>query len=101
MTLGRFRHRKGSHSRILAIAQDLDQVSKQLVGDLALQGVYVGTSSWKYEGWLGRLYTRDRYSYRGKVASSRFERDCLKEYAEVFKAVSVDVAYYDFPQNSM
>ena len=24
---------------------------------LAAKGVYVGTSPWKYEGWLGRLYT--------------------------------------------
>ena len=39
-----------------------------------------------------------RYEYRGKVAKTRFERDCLREYAEVFKTVSVDAAYYDFPR---
>ena len=65
---------------------------------LAAQGVYVGTSSWKYEGWFGQLYTPARYEYRGKVARTRFERDCLKEYAEVFKTVCVDAAYYDFPR---
>jgi uncharacterized protein YecE (DUF72 family) len=64
---------------------------------LAAQGVYLGTSSWKYEGWLGQLYTNGRYEYRGKVAKSRFERDCLGEYAEVFKTVCVDAAYYTFP----
>jgi uncharacterized protein YecE (DUF72 family) len=65
---------------------------------LAARGVYIGTSSWKYEGWLGQLYTPARYEYRGKVAKSRFERDCLAEYAEVFKTVCVDAAYYDFPR---
>jgi len=64
---------------------------------LAAQGVYLGTSSWKYEGWLGQLYTPGRYEYRGKVAKTRFERDCLAEYAEVFKTVCVVAAYYTFP----
>lgn len=67
------------------------------VAQLAKQGVYIGTSSWKYEGWFGQLYTPARYEYRGKVAKTRFERECLKEYAEVFKTVCVDAAYYTFP----
>jgi uncharacterized protein YecE (DUF72 family) len=64
---------------------------------LAARGVYIGTSSWKYDGWMDQLYSPDRYLYRGKVARSRFERDCLREYAEVFKTVCVDAAYYTFP----
>jgi uncharacterized protein YecE (DUF72 family) len=64
---------------------------------LAAQGVFVGTSSWKYEGWLGQLYRPERYEYRGRVAKTRFERECLGEYAEVFKTVCVDAAYYTFP----
>jgi len=36
--------------------------------------------------------------YRGNVATTRFERDSLREYAEVFKTVSVASAYYDFPR---
>ncbi|MDX6766863.1 MAG: DUF72 domain-containing protein [Candidatus Methylacidiphilales bacterium] len=64
---------------------------------LAADGIYVGTSSWKYEGWLGALYDPARYTTRGKVAKTRFERDCLSEYAEVFKTVSVDAGYYFFP----
>ncbi|MBI3881313.1 MAG: DUF72 domain-containing protein, partial [Verrucomicrobia bacterium] len=64
---------------------------------LAAQGVFVGTSSWKYPGWLGQIYTDDRYVYRGKFSEARFERLCLAEYAEVFKTVSVDAAYYQFP----
>ncbi len=43
------------------------------------------------------LYDRSRYEYRGKFAESRFKRDCLREYAEVFKTVCVDAAYYSFP----
>jgi hypothetical protein len=50
------------------------------------------------QGWLGQIYTPSRYEYRGKVVTSRFERDCLSEYAEVFRTVSVDAAYYDFPR---
>lgn len=70
---------------------------KARAGELALQGVYLGTSSWKYPGWCGTLYDRARYEWRGKFAESRFKRDCLAEYAEVFKTVSVDAAYYTFP----
>jgi len=43
------------------------------------------------------LYDEARYVYRGKVAESRFEKQCLTEYAEVFKTVCVDAAYYKFP----
>jgi len=43
------------------------------------------------------LYDESRYIYRGKFAVSRFERNCLSEYAEVFSAVGVDAAYYTFP----
>jgi uncharacterized protein YecE (DUF72 family) len=75
---------------------DRERMRERAAG-LAARGVYVGTSSWKYEGWLGQIYTPERYEYRGKVARSRFERDCLVEYAEVFKTVCVDAAYYTFP----
>ncbi|MGC3956982.1 MAG: DUF72 domain-containing protein [Verrucomicrobiota bacterium] len=68
-----------------------------ILAELASKGVYVGTSSWKYEGWLEQLYTPDRYLYHGKVAATRFEKKCLKEYGEVFKTVCVDAAYYTFP----
>ncbi len=70
---------------------------KGKAAELAAQGVFVGTSSWKYEGWLKQLYTPARYEYRGKLARTRFERSCLAEYAEVFKTVCVDAAYYTFP----
>jgi len=64
---------------------------------LAEQGVFIGTSSWKYAGWLGQLYDDSRYVWRGRFSQSRFERRCLAEYAEVFKTVSVDATFYRFP----
>lgn len=67
------------------------------IAALAERGIYVGTSSWKYEGWLGQIYTPARYEYRGRVASSRFEENCLAEYAETFRTVCVDAAFYTFP----
>jgi uncharacterized protein YecE (DUF72 family) len=70
---------------------------KQQCADLAIQGISIGTSSWKYPGWRGMLYDATRYEYRGKFAQSRFNRDCLAEYADVFKTVCVDAAYYNFP----
>ena len=66
--------------------------------ELSSQNIYIGTSSWKYEGWLGQLYTPDRYSYRGKVAKSRFEAGCLEEYSETFRTVCVDAGFYRFPE---
>lgn len=73
-------------------------ITQSVAARLAKQGVYVGTSSWKYDGWFDQLYTPARYEYRGKVAKTRFERECLSEYAEVFKTVCVDAAYYTFPR---
>jgi len=67
------------------------------VAKLAARGVFIGTSSWKYPGWRGQLYEGERYATRGKFSESRFNRDCLAEYAEVFKTVCVDAAYYKFP----
>src|SRR5947208_16764738 len=63
---------------------------------LADQGVFLGTSSWKYPGWFGTIYERDRYIWRGSFSQARFERNCLGEYAQTFPAVSVDATYYKF-----
>jgi uncharacterized protein YecE (DUF72 family) len=67
------------------------------VAALARENVYVGTSSWKYPGWMGSIYEEQRYLWRGKVAQSRFEEHCLEEYASIFKSVGVDAGYYRFP----
>ena len=68
------------------------------VKELAAQNIFIGTSSWKYEGWMDQLYSPERYAYRGKVAKSRFEAGCLEEYSEVFKTVCVDAGFYRFPE---
>lgn len=63
----------------------------------ASEGIYIGGSSWKYEGWLGQIYTRGRYLTRGRFSRRVFEADCLREYAETFPTVCGDFAFYQFP----
>jgi hypothetical protein len=75
---------------------DRNEVAKRLAR-LAADNIFIGTSSWKYPGWRGMLYDESRYVWRGKFAESRFEKNCLTEYSEVFKTVGVDAAYYTFP----
>src|SRR5438105_3172902 len=64
---------------------------------LAEHGVYFGTSSWKYEGWLGSVYSPQRYATRGKFSKRKFEAECLAEYARTFPTVCGDFAFYQFP----
>ena len=76
---------------------DYGELRKRLV-DAAAQGVYLGTSSWKYPGWLGTVYDPQRYIGRGgKMSGALLERTCLAEYAMLFPTVCVDAAYYRFP----
>lgn len=70
---------------------------KRKLDELMRQGVFVGTSSWKYEGWLGQIYTADRYYQRGRFSRKRFEQECLAEYAETFPIVCGDFSFYQFP----
>ena len=62
------------------------------------EGVHFGTSSWKYEGWLGSIYREAHYRTRGKFSRTKFEVGCLREYAETFPAVCGDFAFYQFPR---
>ena len=64
---------------------------------LADQGVYFGTSSWKYDGWVGSIYSGDRYVTRGKFSKAKFEENCLTEYAQTFPTVCGDLTFYQFP----
>jgi uncharacterized protein YecE (DUF72 family) len=64
---------------------------------LAAQDIWIGTSSWKYPGWLDQIYSRDRYATRGKFSQKRFEAECLAEYAETFPIVCGDFSFYQFP----
>jgi uncharacterized protein YecE (DUF72 family) len=66
---------------------------------LADRCVYFGTSSWKYDGWLGSIYSQDRYLTRGKFSNAKFEQDCLSEYAETFPTVCGDLTFYQFPSD--
>lgn len=70
---------------------------RQRVAELAGRNILVGTSSWKYEGWLGQIYSPERYTFRGKVSKARFQNTCLEEYAETFRTVCVDAGFYRFP----
>lgn len=64
---------------------------------LAEDNILIGGSSWKYEGWLGQIYTRASYLARGRFSRKRFEQECLREYAQVFPTVCGDFAFYQFP----
>ncbi|MGA2597433.1 MAG: DUF72 domain-containing protein [Bryobacteraceae bacterium] len=75
---------------------DRDRLKAKL-NELASAGVFIGASSWKYEGWMGQIYTPDRYYSRGKFSQKRFEQECLAEYAETFPIVCGDFSFYQFP----
>lgn len=62
--------------------------------NLRANGIYCGTSSWKFRGWEKIFYGR-------KYASEAdFQRASLREYAELLPTVSVDSTYYAWPQSS-
>jgi len=67
---------------------------------LAGDGILIGASSWKYEGWLGQIYTRERYVRRGGFSKKYFEDTCLAEYAETFPVVCGDFSFYQFPSEA-
>jgi uncharacterized protein YecE (DUF72 family) len=64
---------------------------------LASANILIGTSSWKYEGWIGQVYTHDRYLSRGRFSQKRFQAECLNEYAATFPIVCGDFSFYQFP----
>lgn len=75
---------------------DRDTLASRL-RQLANDRIFLGTSSWKYEGWLDQIYTRSRYQVKGRFAKTRFESECLAEYAETFPIVCGDFSFYQFP----
>ena len=86
---------------------------------LAGRGIYLGTASWKYPGWVGQVYDPERYAggskdsgkdsresgcekgFSHQVSEARFNRECLAEYAVVFPTVGGDFSFYQFPSPSM
>jgi uncharacterized protein YecE (DUF72 family) len=67
---------------------------------LASENVWIGSSSWKYEGWMGQVYTRERYLARGRFSQKSFADTCLREYAETFPIVCGDFSFYQFPSEA-
>jgi uncharacterized protein YecE (DUF72 family) len=78
---------------------DRDRLRDRL-HSLAEGGIYIGGSSWKYEGWLGQIYSRSLYQTRGRFSKKVFEATCLREYASVFPTVCGDFAFYQFPSEA-
>jgi len=62
---------------------------------LAAQGIYIGTSSWKYRGWEGMIY-RGGYS-----SEAQFQRQSLREYTSYLPSVGVDFTFYTWPMPDM
>ena len=81
----------------LFAAFDRDRMAARLTA-LAQAQIYIGTSSWKYEGWLEMLYDRANYETRSRFSKTRFDQDCLYEYSQYFPSVCVDAGYYRFPE---
>jgi uncharacterized protein YecE (DUF72 family) len=77
---------------------DRERLARTLAG-LAREGVFIGTSSWKYEGWIGQVYSREPYMVRGRFSRKRFEERCLAEYAQTFPVVCGDFSFYQFPSD--
>lgn len=70
---------------------------REQLGKYGRRNIWIGTSSWIYEGWLGQIYAPERYTMRGRFSKKRFEQECLPEYAETFPIVCGDFAFYQFP----
>ena len=73
------------------------QLAARLGTLAATEKLFLGASSWKYEGWLGQIYTSERYVTRGRFSAKRFDQESLAEYAETFPIVCGDFAFYQFP----
>src|SRR5438094_2495728 len=73
---------------------------RRFVKALRDRNVFVGTSSWRYEGWLGQIYTPERYKTRGRFSKKKFHDECIQEYAETFPVVGADFSSYSIPETS-
>ena len=73
---------------------------RQQLAQLADEGVFIGTSSWKYPGWCGLVFDEQRYLTHGKFSEAKFNKTCLAECAQTYRTVCVDARYYQFPSES-
>lgn len=71
---------------------------KQRLATLAAKQIYLGTSSWNYEGWRGQVYVGDYSGARKDFIKSRFQAEALREFAQIFPTVCFDGAYWRFPE---
>ncbi len=78
-----------------------DDLLKTRLDSYSKRGIFLGTSSWKYPGWMGQVYSRDRYEYRNRWSKMRFDRTCLNEYSETFPTVCFDGGFYRLPTPQM
>ncbi|MBS1827630.1 MAG: DUF72 domain-containing protein [Acidobacteria bacterium] len=81
-------------------APELAAALRPKLAALADERIYLGTSSWKYEGWMGQIYTPEKYVTRGRFSQKKFEAECLAEYAETFPVVCGDFSFYQFPSQA-
>ena len=68
--------------------------------------IFIGTASDRYAGWLGQIYTRERYEGRitrrtNTVGGKSFVEETLpvesvKEYFEHFSVLEIDYTFYAF-----
>jgi uncharacterized protein YecE (DUF72 family) len=65
---------------------------------LADQQIFIGTSSWRYEGWLNQIYTPARYMTRGRFSKTKFHEEAIEEYADTFPIVGADFSFYAIPE---
>jgi hypothetical protein len=65
---------------------------------LAERKIFIGTSSWRYEEWLGQVYTPERYFTRGKFSKKKFHEESIQEYAETFPIIGGDFSFYSIPE---
>jgi uncharacterized protein YecE (DUF72 family) len=65
---------------------------------LSDRNVFIGTSSWRYEGWLNQIYTPERYRTRSRFSKQKFHDECIQEYAETFPVVGADFSFYAIPE---
>ncbi len=62
---------------------------------LSAEGVYLGTTSWKYRGWEGMIYAG------GYESEAQFQRASLREYTHYFPTVGADFTFFAYPTPEM
>ncbi len=85
--------------QVLPLFEEPNSLLASKLHALAGEGIYLGTSSWKYEGWLGQIYHEENYRTRGRFSRKKFEAECLAEYARTFPVVCGDFSFYQFPSD--